>query len=63
MGDIERPNTVDTFCNTPHPTEKQFNALEENDKIAAFRNYLKVKSFEIITEPNNFLFYFVRFQF
>lgn len=36
------PNTVETFCNTTHPSVSQFNALEENDKIYAFRNYLKV---------------------
>lgn len=38
----EQPNTVETFCNTPHPTAKQFDALQENDKLQGFRDYLKV---------------------
>lgn len=38
----ELPNTVETFCNTPHPTAKQFDALQENDKLQGFRDYLKV---------------------
>lgn len=39
----ELPNTIETFCNTPHPTAKQFDALQENDKLQGFRDYLKVK--------------------
>lgn len=35
-------NTVETFCNTPHPTAKQFDALPDTDKLLAFRDYLKV---------------------
>lgn len=41
-GEISRPNTVETFCNTPNPNEAMFNALEENDKVYAFQNFLKV---------------------
>lgn len=40
-GEQSRPNTVETFCNTPNPSLQMFNALEETDKIEAFRNYLK----------------------
>ncbi|KAJ6646104.1 Ran GTPase-activating protein [Pseudolycoriella hygida] len=36
-----RPNTVETFCNTTVPTLAMFNALEENDKVAAFRAFLQ----------------------
>lgn len=42
VGEINRPNTVETFCNTPNPTEAQFDALEETDKLQSFRSYLKV---------------------
>lgn len=38
----ELPNTIETFCNTPHPTAKQFDALQEDDKLQGFRDYLKV---------------------
>lgn len=38
----ELPNTVETFCNTRHPTSKQFDALQDPDKLQAFRDYLKV---------------------
>lgn len=38
----ELPNTVEAFCNTPHPTSKQYDALEEQDKPEAFRKYLEV---------------------
>lgn len=44
IGSSELPNTVEVFCNTPHPTSNQFDALEEQDKLQAFRNYLKVSS-------------------
>ncbi|XP_055299065.1 ran GTPase-activating protein isoform X2 [Sitodiplosis mosellana] len=40
-GTSEQPNTVETFCNTPHPTSNQFDALIETDKLQAFRDYLK----------------------
>lgn len=43
-GTSEQPNTVETFCNTPHPTSNQFDALNETDKLQAFRDYLKVCS-------------------
>lgn len=36
------PNSVESFCNTLHPTAKQFDALQENNKIQAFRDFLKV---------------------
>lgn len=42
VGTTSQPNTVETFCNTPHPTSSQFDELEETDKLAAFRDYLKV---------------------
>lgn len=42
MGTTEQPNTVETFCNTPHPTANQFDALQEQDKLQAYRDYLKV---------------------
>lgn len=45
IGSSELPNTVEVFCNTPHPTSNQFDALEEQDKLQAFRNYLKVSTF------------------
>ncbi|XP_037052320.1 ran GTPase-activating protein [Bradysia coprophila] len=35
-----RPNTVETFCNTTVPTLAMFNALEENDKVLAFKTFL-----------------------
>lgn len=41
VGDIERPNTVETFCNTPNPSEAMFKALPDTDKVAAFQKYLK----------------------
>lgn len=44
VGDIDRPNTVESFCNTPNPSEAMFNALEDNDKITAFQTYLKTIS-------------------
>lgn len=39
-----RPNTVETFCNTTVPTLAMFNALEENDKVLAFKTFLHVTS-------------------
>lgn len=45
VGTSELPNTVESFCNTPHPTLNQFDALEEKDKLLAFRDYLKVDFF------------------
>lgn len=40
----ELPNTVESFCNTPHPTSNQFDALQDQDKLQAYRDYLKVCS-------------------
>lgn len=37
---IERPNTIETFCNTPNPTEAMFTALEDVDKVTAFQTYI-----------------------
>lgn len=41
-GEETLPNTIETFCTVPNPSLTLFEALEENDKITAFRNYLKV---------------------
>ncbi|XP_031623299.1 ran GTPase-activating protein isoform X2 [Contarinia nasturtii] len=41
-GTSEQPNTVLTFCNTPHPTSNQFDALVETDKLQAFRDFLQL---------------------
>lgn len=49
-----RPNTVETFCNTPNPSVAMFNALEENDKVHAFKTFLKVNS-EIFPKSKTFL--------
>lgn len=40
-GDIDRPNTIETFCNTPCPSEGMFTALPDADKVTAFQAYLK----------------------
>lgn len=42
VGEEPRPNTVETFCNTTVPTIAMFNALEENDKVLAFKTFLHV---------------------
>ncbi len=42
VGEEARPNTVETFCNTTVPTLAMFNALEENDKVLAFKTFLHV---------------------
>lgn len=43
VGEESRPNTVETFCNTTVPTVAMFNALEENDKVLAFKTFLHVR--------------------
>lgn len=56
VGLAELPNTVESFCNTPHPTAKQFDGLQESNKLQGFRDYLKVcifgRSIEIIPVCN-----------
>ncbi|XP_058453252.1 ran GTPase-activating protein [Malaya genurostris] len=39
--DESLPNTVESYCRTNYPSEGMFNALEESNKIKAFREYLK----------------------
>lgn len=41
-GEETLPNTIETFCTVPSPSLSLFEALEVNDKITAFRDYLKV---------------------
>lgn len=52
VGEENRPNTVETFCNTTVPTLAMFNALEENDKVLAFKTFLHV-SFKCIVVSDN----------
>ncbi|XP_055906639.1 ran GTPase-activating protein [Eupeodes corollae] len=40
-GEQSRPNTVETFCNTPNPSLKMFESIEETDKLQAFRDHIK----------------------
>ncbi|XP_055855857.1 ran GTPase-activating protein [Episyrphus balteatus] len=40
-GETPRPNTVETFCNTPNPSLKMFESIEDTNKLEAFRDYLK----------------------
>lgn len=44
VDDIQRPNTVETFCNTPTPSEVMFNSLLDEDKVTAFQTYFKTLS-------------------
>lgn len=44
VGNAEESNTVDAFFKAAHPTSEQFQALEDSDKLQAFRDYLKVCS-------------------
>ncbi|XP_058824611.1 ran GTPase-activating protein [Topomyia yanbarensis] len=39
--DESLPNTVESYCRINYPSEGMFNALEEPNKIEAFREYLK----------------------
>ncbi|XP_058119645.1 ran GTPase-activating protein [Anopheles ziemanni] len=38
--DTTLPNTVDSFCRTHYPSEEMFQSLADQDKAAAFREYL-----------------------
>ncbi|XP_055637482.1 ran GTPase-activating protein [Toxorhynchites rutilus septentrionalis] len=39
--DDSLPYTVEAYCRTHYPSETMFNALEEENKVEAFREYLK----------------------
>uniref|UniRef100_A0AAG5DA32 Ran-GTPase activating protein 1 C-terminal domain-containing protein n=1 Tax=Anopheles atroparvus TaxID=41427 RepID=A0AAG5DA32_ANOAO len=38
--DTTLPNTIDSFCRTHYPSETMFQSLPDEDKVAAFREYL-----------------------
>lgn len=57
-GEETLPNTIETFCTVPNPSLSLFDALEENDKITAFRDYLKVRKKVSYLKNQNLLNYF-----
>lgn len=62
-GEENRPNTVETFCNTTVPSLAMFNALEENDKVLAFKTFLHVSSNALFawfycSEAETFFFFY-----
>lgn len=58
-GYVPEDGTVSAFCYQQNPTLEQFNQIKDQDKVAAFKEYLKVRNFKCFVGckiSNEFLF-------